>query len=230
VSSASSAVCFSDSFQRSRLGVSKLFVEQASCLQKDFFKNLLTIKEIVMYTTQSLKYDVVILGTTLAGLSQARHLMLNIPNVKIALVDIPAQALENEPPINDSTIEIADLFFCKELGLHDYLIENHILRSTLSFHWPKSPDKTTNLDDYYHIWCNRQLSIASYQINRSKFEQDLLLMNEAMGATVYTGSVVDVELTKGNNVNTVKIQVADQEITLTADHIIDSWGHSIFVD
>ncbi|MEH2026209.1 NAD(P)/FAD-dependent oxidoreductase [Nostoc sp.] len=182
-----------------------------------------------MYATQSLKYDVVILGATLASLSQARHLMLNIPNIKVALVDLPVQELENEPAINDSTIEIADLFFCKELGLHDYLIENHIPRSTLSFHWPKLPNQTTTLDDYYHIWCNRQLSIASYQINRPKFEQDLLLMNEAMGAIVYKGSVVDVELTNCDVVNIVKIQIADQEIALKADHVIDGAGRQFII-
>jgi NADH dehydrogenase FAD-containing subunit len=32
-------------------------------------------------------YDVVIMGAGFAGICQARHLLLNIPNLKIALID-----------------------------------------------------------------------------------------------------------------------------------------------
>jgi len=37
--------------------------------------------------TQSREYDVVIMGAGFAGLCQARHLMLNIPNIRVALID-----------------------------------------------------------------------------------------------------------------------------------------------
>jgi flavin-dependent dehydrogenase len=183
-----------------------------------------------MYTTQSPEYDVAILGASFAGLCQARHLMLNIPNIRIALVDTRTEnRLEYELGISESTVEIADLFLTKELGLHDYLIENHIPRSTLSFHWPKHPAQTETLDDYYHVWCNRQLSIASFQINCTRFERDLLQMSQAMGAVVYQGTVDDVELTKGDTSNTVKIQVGEGEVVLKAQHVIDAAGRQFII-
>jgi flavin-dependent dehydrogenase len=40
-----------------------------------------------MNNTQSQVYDVVIMGAGIAGVSQARHLLLNIPNIKVALID-----------------------------------------------------------------------------------------------------------------------------------------------
>ncbi|GAB1544097.1 hypothetical protein NUACC21_67730 [Scytonema sp. NUACC21] len=183
-----------------------------------------------MYDPQSPEYDVVIMGASFAGLCQARHLMLNIPNIKVALIDCrPEDQIEPNQAINESTVEIADLFLCKELGLHDYLIENHTPRSTISFHWPKNSSQTKTLDDYYHIWCNRQLSIASFQINRPKFEQDLLQMNQAMGVDFYKAAVVDVELTKGDAPNCVTIQIDEWEMLLTCRHVVDAAGRQFLI-
>ena len=168
-------------------------------------------------------YDVIILGTSFAGLCQARHLLLNLPNIRIAVVDCSSpETPKLEPGIALSTVEIADLFLCKELGLHDYLVEHHIPRAALSFHWPKTPRKTQSLDDYYHIWSNRQIPIASFQINPAKFQQDLKQMNQQMGAVFYTGSVVDVKLTSGDQVNCVSINSGDNIIQLQGKHLIDA--------
>ena len=93
--------------------------------------------------TQSREYDVVIMGAGFAGLCQARHLMLNIPNIRVALIDPrPVERTDKDLKIGESLIEVAALFLCKELGLHDYLIENHPPKSGLNFHWPKDPAKT----------------------------------------------------------------------------------------
>ena len=73
-----------------------------------------------MNTTQALHYDVVIMGAGFAGLCQARHLMLNIPNIRVALIDPrPENRPDTDLKIGESTVEIAALLICKELGLHD---------------------------------------------------------------------------------------------------------------
>ncbi|NEQ20253.1 MAG: tryptophan halogenase, partial [Microcoleus sp. SIO2G3] len=126
-----------------------------------------------MQSTQMLEYDVVIMGAGFAGLCQARHLMLNIPGIRIAIVDPrPEERSDKDLKIGESTIEIAALFLAKELGLHDYLIENHAPKQGLNFHWAKDPAKTDTLEDYYHAGSNRQVPIPSFQINRAKLEQD----------------------------------------------------------
>ena len=183
-----------------------------------------------MYTTQSQEYDVVIMGAGFAGLCQARHLMLNIPNIKIALIDPrPIERSEKDLKIGESLIEVAALFLCKELGLHDYLIENHPPKSGLNFHWPKDPAQTESLDDYYHIWANRQTPIASFHLQRAKFEQDLLYMNKDMGAVFYNGRVVDVDLTPSDAIKTVEIKVGGEKIELKAKHIIDAAGRNFII-
>lgn len=178
-----------------------------------------------MYTTQSHEYDVVIMGAGFAGLCQARHMLLNIPNIKIALVDPrPVERTDKDLKIGESIIEVAALFLCKELGLHDYLIENHAPKSGLNFHWPKDAAQTETLDDYYHVWANRQTPIASFHLHRPKFERDLLKMNQQMGAVFYNGRVVDVDLTPGDAINTVEVKVGGETLELKAKHVVDAAG------
>ena len=183
-----------------------------------------------MNNTQSLEYDVVIMGAGFAGLCQARHLMLNVPKIKIALVDPrPENRAAHDLKIGESTVEMAALLICKELGLHDYMIENHPPKAGLNFHWPKDQSQTENIDDYYHVWINRQPPIPTFQINRAKFERDLLKMNKQMGATFYNGRVVDVELTPGDCSKTVKVKLDDQYLELQAKHIIDAAGRKFLI-
>jgi flavin-dependent dehydrogenase len=170
------------------------------------------------------------MGAGFAGVCQARHLLLNIPDIKIALIDPrPEERTQKDLKIGESMVEVATLFVCKELGLYDYMIENHPPKAGLNFHWPKDPKKTENTDDYYHIWNNRQLPLASFQMNRAKFERDLLKMNKAMGAVFYQGRVVDVDLTLRDATKTVKVKVGSEHIELKAKHVIDAAGRRFII-
>ncbi|BAZ23672.1 hypothetical protein NIES4073_45610 [Kalymmatonema gypsitolerans NIES-4073] len=183
-----------------------------------------------MYTTQVSEYDVIVLGTGFAGNCQVRHLLLKIPNIRVALIDPRLEEdLEEDFKPGESMIEIGTLLLSKELGLYDYIVENHLPKVGSNFHWPKDPTQTQTTDDYYHIWCNRQPELDSTQINSARFEQDLLHMNKEMGASFYKGHVVNVDLTSGDALKTVKIQLGDNNIELKAKHIIDSAGRKFII-
>lgn len=183
-----------------------------------------------MYKNRPQEYDVVIMGAGFAGLCQARHLLLNIPNIKIALIDPrPEERTDKDMKIGESMIEGAALFVCKELGLHDYMIENHTPKNGLNFHWPKDPAQTTDLEDYYHLWVNRQTSIGSFHMNRATFERDLLKMNKEMGAIFYNGRVTDVDITAKDELNTVKVKVGNDKIELQAKHLVDAAGRKFIM-
>ncbi len=182
-----------------------------------------------MIHTES-EYDVVIMGAGFAGVCQARHLMMKIPNIRVALVDPrPPQRTDKDLKVGESTIEIASLFLAKELGLREYLIENHAPKQGLNFHWAKDAAKTETLDDYYHTGSNRQVPIPSYQINRAKFERDLLEMDREMGAEFYHGQVVDVDLTPNDALKTVEIKVGSDRLSLKAKHVIDAAGRRFII-
>jgi 2-polyprenyl-6-methoxyphenol hydroxylase-like FAD-dependent oxidoreductase len=149
-------------------------------------------------------YDVVIVGAGFAGSCQARHLLLKIPNIRIALIDPrPIERTEKDLKVGESTVEISAMFLYKELGLHEYLIENHPPKHGLNFHWPKNPEHTQSIDDYYHIWTNRPPTLPGFQLNRAKFECDLLKMNCESGVTFYNGRVIALDLTPNDQVNKV---------------------------
>jgi flavin-dependent dehydrogenase len=182
-------------------------------------------------TTRQLEYDVVIMGAGIAGLCQARHLMLNIPGLRIALIDPRGvDRGDKDHKLGESTVEIASLLICKELGLHDYMIENHPPKAGLNFHWCKELGKTTTIDDYFHIWINRQPPIPTFQIHRPKFERDLLKMNLDMGAIFYDGRVVDVEIGSRNTPNLVRVKCNNGEyLELSAEHLVDAAGRKFIV-
>jgi flavin-dependent dehydrogenase len=183
-----------------------------------------------MHTTQSQEYDVVIMGAGFAGNCQARHLLLKIPGIKIAIIDPrPEERTEKDLKIGESTVEVSAMFLYRELGLHEYLIENHAPKYGLNFLWPKDLAKTDSLDDYYHLWTEDNPPLPSFQLNRAKLEQDLLEMNQETGAVFYNGRVVDVDLTSAKSLHTVKVKVGKTEIDLKAKHVIDAAGRRFII-
>ncbi len=183
-----------------------------------------------MNSTQELTYDVVIMGGGFSGNSQARHLLLNIPNIKIAIID-PRSPIRTEKDltVGESTVEIAADFLTKDLGLYEYLIENHAPKHGLSFHWPKNPKQTNTTDDYYNIWTNGLPPTEAFQLNRAKLEQDLLQMNRDMGAVFYRGKVVDFDLTPKDELHSIQVKLEDGKIDLKAKHLIDAAGRRFLI-
>ncbi|MFN6565683.1 NAD(P)/FAD-dependent oxidoreductase [Dendronalium sp. ChiSLP03b] len=183
-----------------------------------------------MNSTQELVYDVVIMGAGFAGNCQARHLLLKIPNIKIAIIDPRSpERTTKDLKVGESTVEIAATFLSKELGLYEYLIENQAPKHGLSFHWPKDPNQTNSTDDYYNIWTNGLPPTESFQLNRAKFEQDLLQMNRNMGVTFYNGRVVDLDLTPKDELHTVEVKLKDGKINLKAKHVVDAAGRRFLI-
>eukprot|EP01132_Coremiostelium_polycephalum_P000822 gene822-1028_t len=193
----------------------------------------------------SKKFEIIILGGGIAGLSACRHLLLKIPSLKgkIAIIE-PRSELRNNAAedfkVGESTVEISATFFQKELELNDYLIENHPPKFSLQFHWPKEMNKTESITDYYSVESTHCPNLQSFQLNRSKIERDLLRMVIRQGAVYFHGKVKDLDITPGDKKKTVTIQLLSQEdrfedqvplelMTIEGSYLIDASGRNFLI-
>ena len=175
---------------------------------------------------QNNHYDVVIMGGGIAGNLQARHLVRTIPGIRVAMVDPRSdKKIETIHKIGESTVEIAAIFMSKDLGLVDYLIENHPPKCGLAFHWAKDTAKTDTVDDYFSVWPPRFPKVLTFQIHRGRFERDLRKMNIDDGVTFIHGKVRDFEVHETAS-NTVDVKVVGgDDLDLRADHTAQRERH-----
>ncbi len=174
-------------------------------------------------------YDVVIMGGGIGGNFQARHLLRTIPGIKVAVIDPRSDdRTATIHKIGESTVEIAAIFMSQELGLVDYLLENHPPKCGLAFHWAKEAGKTDSIDDYYSIWPPRFPKVMTWQVHRGRLEADLMRMNREDGAAWFTGKVRGFEVGAGEAVNTVTVKGThgNEDATLTCDHLVDAAGRA----
>ena len=183
-----------------------------------------------MNSTSPKPFDVLIMGAGFTGLCQARHLMLKLPGLRVGLID-PKSANQDERDlkVGESTVEISAMFLYRELELQEYLIEHHCPKYGLNFHWPKKVGKTDNLEDYHHVWTNGNPDLPSYQLNRAKFEADLLRMNVEMGVEFIHGKVTDFEIGSGDDLNRATVKTREGTKKFQAHHLIDAAGRKFLI-
>ncbi len=131
--------------------------------------------------------DVVIAGAGKAGLLLARQLRRQQPDLRIALFD---KATESSSKVGESTVEIASAYLVRRLGLDGYLYRRHLPKNGLRFFFD-TPACDGPLESLSEMG-SRSFPVApSFQIDRARFEEDLVDMNRSQGITIERGARVD---------------------------------------
>ena len=143
---------------------------------------------------QEKKVDIAILGGGLAGNLVARQLRLRLPDVSIALFE---KDTERGYKVGESSVEIASSFFIKKLGLSTYMYDEQLPKNGLRFFFD-TPEKNAKLVDMSEVGSNKLPMFPTFQIDRARFERDLLEMNRVAQVEVHLGVTVKaLELREG---------------------------------
>jgi flavin-dependent dehydrogenase len=169
-------------------------------------------------------FDVVICGGGLAGLTLARQLRRELPELSVALIERVGRPLPDAcHKVGESSVELGSQYL-ERLGLRDYLHANHLLKFGLRFfpgggHIP--------LEQRTELGPSNDPILPSYQLDRGRLENDLREMNEADGVVMFEGVTVrEIELGQGGAVHTITAVSGDDKATITAGWVVDATGRN----
>ncbi|XXX74043.1 FAD-dependent monooxygenase [Sorangium sp. So ce134] len=140
-------------------------------------------------------FDIVIIGSGIAGGLLARQLRLACPDLGVLVLEA-AGAMEDYK-VGESTVEVAANYMVRRLNLGTYLYQHQLPKNGLRFFFD-APGKDLPLPRMSEIGSDHMPFHPSFQLERARLERDLVAMNRAAGAEVELGAkVVDLAIDGG---------------------------------
>ena len=175
------------------------------------------------------RYDVVIIGAGLAGLSLARQLLLQ-SGKRVLLVDKRSQIPPRQQKVGEATVQLSAYYFSKVLDLEEHLLREHFMKYNLRFYWKTVDRDNSRFEDYSQSYIRSLSNIATYQLDRNKIEGEMLRLNlENPRFTFYAAiSDLSVELSD-DGLHSVSFKASDTELALKADWVVDTSGRGKFL-
>ncbi len=172
-------------------------------------------------------YDVAILGGGLAGLTLGLQLKLARPETTI-FVPVQRRGLAPEAAfkVGESTVELSCNYFGEVIGMKDHLEQDHIHKCGLRFFFPA--DGNTDIAQRVELGPPLYPPVPSYQLDRGRFENELVRRSLEAGIEIVDGSTVsDVEL--GDDLHVVRGVRGDEEWTTSTRWVVDTAGRAFLL-
>jgi flavin-dependent dehydrogenase len=170
--------------------------------------------------------DVVICGGGLAGLTLALQLRRTHPSLSVLVVDRIARPIpEASFKVGESSVELGSRYL-EELGLRDYLSDQHIFKFGLRFFLGSGKRP---LEERTEIGPAQEPIVPSYQLDRGRLENDLREKIVEAGATLLEGvKVGEIDLRKGDELHEIEMQHLDdgERIRVKSRWVVDATGRA----
>ncbi|MGB6831427.1 MAG: tryptophan 7-halogenase [Terracidiphilus sp.] len=171
-------------------------------------------------------YDVLICGAGLAGLTLARQLKLEMPDISVAILDRLAYPLrEAAHKVGESSNELTAFYLGKTLGLERYLIERQLVKFSLRYFFGDSHGPFEDRPEIgVKVW---PPMVTGYQLDRGRLENDLRRLVAEMGVVIVEDCIVDdIVIAPDGGSHQVRCRSrASQEMqTYSCQWVIDALG------
>ena len=171
-------------------------------------------------------YDVIILGAGLAGLTLSRQLLLE-SDKRILVLDKSQEIPTARQKYGESSVQVGGYYFAKVLDLEQYLWHEHFMKYNLRFYFKTSGRKNCRFEDYGQTYIRKFSNIPCYQLDRNRFEVDLLRRNQADPRFTLLAPTTNIRIALADQGrHTVDYCHDDRQITEQTDWIIDTTGRS----
>jgi len=167
--------------------------------------------------------DVAIVGGGMAGNLLARQLARRLPGRRIALFE---KRSGYSHCVGESLVEIASNYLIRRLGLSSYLYDRHLPKNGLRFFFD-SERRDTELQQMSEIGSDALPFHPAFQIDRSRFESDLIDLNARAGVEIHAGGRVEaLELGRGETPHRFQVTTDDGARAYASRWLIDASGRS----
>src|ERR1041384_2275995 len=175
-------------------------------------------------------YDVLIIGAGLAGLALARQLLL-YTDKRILLVDRRTEFPPAKQKVGEATVQLSAYYYARVLDLEEHLLQEHYLKYNLRFYW-KTPGKTNDCYEHYSQSYIRKLSnINTYQLDRNKFEGEVLRVNLENPRFEFCPGCTDLDVTlsEAAGLYSFSFKQSGREMRGSARWVVGSSGRRRFL-
>jgi len=170
-------------------------------------------------TPSEAPYDVIVLGGALSGAATATLILRHNPGIRVLILEKSAQLTRR---VGEATVEVSAYFMGHVLGLTKYLNEHHIAKQGLRFWFAN--DEVETLAEASELGQKYQVKLPSYQLDRAKFDEEVLRRACLAGATlVRPVNITSVQLEEGG-LQTVTYRDGENAVCVQARWVVDASG------